>query len=428
MNNQTIVKLPELLTSSELGDIVRALNTEKAKTLFVGGCVRDAILGNEICDVDIGTELHYIDVIKILKSKGIITLDVVKGYSSVRFSYEGIDVEITSLRNDVVTNGRQALTTFTQSWREDTARRDFTINALYCDINGNLIDYFGGYQDILNGVVRFIGSPQFRIEEDVFRILRYYRLKTLMKDFSSDSASEICRAYSDRLKELSGYRVASEIFKILKFPNPLPVLKLMLRDHILDAVGLHTESIDHFENLLKMEELLGTQSSHIVRLAALLHGSNNIRVNTTLLCDRWRLFRKEVLQLLITIEGESIKSSATQNQITGLLTHYGKDNLLRMIFFASLSAENQEELNDYIKMVHFVNEAIDLPKFPLLHQDLQSIAMYSGDVYISKYVRMARRWWQKHDFRPKKAHIIKWLEKKIEYDIQNAKERKQSMV
>ena len=149
--------------------------------------------------------------------------------------------EITTLRHDVETDGRRAVVAFTDDWKADALRRDFTINALYCDASGKIHDHVGGYADILRKRIMFVGAPAARIKEDNLRILRFFRFLASYEKMSADRASlAACVRLRKGLLGLSAERIAREMFKLLAGPKALPVLKLMARHKVLQNVLGHS--------------------------------------------------------------------------------------------------------------------------------------------------------------------------------------------
>ena len=156
--------------------LLRTLGASKGETRFVGGCVRDTLLGLDVSDVDLATRLAPEEVMKRLGAAGIKAVPTGLAHGTVTAVVNGAPVEVTTLRRDVATDGRRATIAYTEDWREDAARRDFTFNALMADpASARLYDYFGGVADLEARHVRFIGDPLIRIAEDHLRILRFFR-------------------------------------------------------------------------------------------------------------------------------------------------------------------------------------------------------------------------------------------------------------
>ena len=202
--------------------VVKALTADGADVRFVGGCVRDALLGRESADIDIGTPDPPERVMGLLEGAGIETRTVPRGiaHGTVTAIAGGNRYEITTLRRDERTDGRHAEVAFTDDWEQDAARRDFTINAMSVTPDGVLHDYFGGQEDLEAGRVRFVGDPATRIAEDHLRLLRFFRFFAWYgKGEPDEEALDACRAEAHRIQTLSGERVQAEMLKMLKAPT-----------------------------------------------------------------------------------------------------------------------------------------------------------------------------------------------------------------
>jgi poly(A) polymerase len=193
--------------------VVAALGTAR----YVGGCVRDSLAGSPAKDIDLATPLSPNEVIDRLERAGLKAVPTGIDHGTITAVSSGAVVEVTTLRRDVSTDGRRATVAFTDDWREDAARRDFTINALYADpATGDVTDYFGGVDDLAAGIVRFIGAPLERIAEDHLRILRFFRFHARFGSGAPDAESlSACAARANDLMALSRERIADELLKIL---------------------------------------------------------------------------------------------------------------------------------------------------------------------------------------------------------------------
>ena len=240
---------------------------------FVGGAVRDALLGLPVNDIDIATPLLPQQVIERL-SPAIKTVPTGIDHGTVTAILDGAPIEITTLRHDVATDGRRATIAYTDDWRGDAARRDFTFNALYADPDsGEISDYFGGIADLEVGRVRFIGEPADRIAEDHLRILRYFRFFARFGKGPPDAkAYAACRAAANSLMALSRERIADELLKLLALPDPLGAFRLMVEGAILHPVlpEIDLGGIARLDTLVRREAEAGMPPSPIRRLAALL--------------------------------------------------------------------------------------------------------------------------------------------------------------
>ncbi|HET9352447.1 MAG TPA: CCA tRNA nucleotidyltransferase, partial [Sphingomicrobium sp.] len=163
------------MTEGPAAEVMRALTAEGDQARFVGGCVRDALVGRPIRDIDIATPLSPQRVTELLHKTGLKAVPTGIDHGTVTAVADKTGVEVTTLRRDVETDGRRAKVEFTDDWQADAARRDLTINALSADATGKVHDYFGGLDDLGAGRVRFVGDPKQRIVEDYLRLLRFFR-------------------------------------------------------------------------------------------------------------------------------------------------------------------------------------------------------------------------------------------------------------
>ncbi|WP_066716922.1 CCA tRNA nucleotidyltransferase [Sphingomonas pituitosa] len=249
----------------------RVLGAEDGLSRFVGGAVRDALLGTQVADLDIATSLPPEEVLARLRAAGIRAVPTGIEHGTITAVLESGPVEVTTLRRDVSTDGRHATVAFTDDWREDAARRDFTINALYADpMTGALFDYFGGLQDLEARAVRFIGDPLQRIAEDHLRILRFFRFLARFGDTPDAAGLDACTARARDLMALSRERIRDELLKLLVARDAVGVVALMLARGILAPVVPEITSAEALGRLAAREAELGVAADPIRRLAALL--------------------------------------------------------------------------------------------------------------------------------------------------------------
>lgn len=219
----------------DLVSLVAALGVENVR--WVGGAVRDTLLGQPVKDIDAATTLAPDTVIAACKAAGLRTVPTGIDHGTVTVVLPGGPVEVTTLRHDVSTDGRRATVAFATDWRDDAARRDFTINALYAHPQTlEISDFFGGLADLAAGRVRFIGDARQRIREDHLRILRYFRFQARFGSTIDPDAESACAELAATLKGLSRERVAMELLAILALPDPAPVVARMARLGVLEMV------------------------------------------------------------------------------------------------------------------------------------------------------------------------------------------------
>ncbi len=209
--------------------LLMALDAEAGTTRLVGGAVRDALLGLACSDIDLATRLTPDAVMRRLRDAGLKAVPTGIAHGTVTAVGEGIVAEVTTLRRDVRNFGRHAEVAFTDDWREDAARRDFTINALYATLPGGEVhDYWGGLEDLTARRVRFIGDPLQRIAEDHLRILRFFRFSARFAAVIDADGLAACGARANDLMALSRERIAMELRLLLGLADPVPTLALML--------------------------------------------------------------------------------------------------------------------------------------------------------------------------------------------------------
>lgn len=257
-----------------LAQLCVVLGGDQGESRFVGGAVRDTLLGLPVNDIDIATRLAPTEVLDRLRAAHIKAIPTGIAHGTITALLPGGHVEVTTLRRDVSTDGRHATVAFTDDWREDAARRDFTINALYADPStGEIFDYFGGQDDLARHIVRFIGDPLQRIAEDHLRILRFFRFLARFGDIFdvSDTAGLVaCTARANDLMALSRERIADELLKLLCARNAPAVLPVMLANAILRPVLPELQNTARLARVAALEGEAGIAPDPIRRLAALL--------------------------------------------------------------------------------------------------------------------------------------------------------------
>jgi len=267
---RTIESLP-WMAAPETRAVVAALTAEGAEVRFVGGCVRDSLLGRAVRDVDIATHDAPEVALRLLEAAGIRAIPTGVEHGTVTAVIGGEHFEITTLRVDVETYGRRAKVAFTDDWRADAARRDFTINSLFLAPDGTLYDPFGGLADLEAGRVRFVGEAEQRIREDVLRLLRFFRFYAEYGRPPPDAAAlAACRALAPLLSTLSAERVAGELFRLLLAPDPAAVFRLMAENGVLDRVLAEGRRLDRLAALVTVERAAGLAGDPVRRLVALL--------------------------------------------------------------------------------------------------------------------------------------------------------------
>lgn len=257
-----------------LRQVVAALQDEHGGPRYIGGAVRDTLLGLDVADVDLATVLLPQMVIDRLEAARIKAVPTGLDHGTVTAVVDGKNYEITTLRRDVATDGRRATVAFATDWREDAARRDFTINALYADPQtSEIFDYFGGLADLEVGIVRFIGDADQRIAEDFLRILRYFRFLARFGHGPVDKvALQACAKGAHGLTALSRERIAQELTRLLLLADPVRSVGLMVQNHIFPPFlpELSATAPSALGQLVGREQSYGQPISLPARLLTLL--------------------------------------------------------------------------------------------------------------------------------------------------------------
>lgn len=256
-----------------------ALGLSGYRVYFVGGCVRSALLGAPVDDIDLATDAEPKIVSDIAENAGFKTVPTGIDHGTVTVIAEGIPHEVTTFRRDVETDGRRAVVVYTSDLAEDAARRDFTMNALYALPSGEVVDPLGGIDDLRARRVRFVGSAHHRITEDYLRILRFFRFHAVYGDPAQGIDAEglaACAALAEGIANLSRERIGAEMRKLLAAPNPAPAVAAMAQSgvlaHVLPGADHHALAL-----LIHLEDPLPPRWQR--RLAVLGGSAENLRLS-----------------------------------------------------------------------------------------------------------------------------------------------------
>jgi len=375
-----------------------ALTAQGDAARFVGGCVRDALVGRKINDVDIATPVQPGRVIDLLTTAGIKSVPTGIEHGTVTAVVDGEPIEVTTLRRDVETFGRQARVAFTDNWQQDAARRDLTINALSCDLDGHVYDYFDGLADLTAGRVRFVGDPRARMKEDYLRILRFFRFHASYATGEPDAeAMTAARTSCSQLAHLSGERLRQETLKLLKAPRGPETWGQMLEAGIVAAYLPEAIALSSLQQVARREAALQIAPSAVRRLASLLATKTDaLGVGTKL-----RLSRREQERLTGISAGPEILLGLDAAAVRRLIYRYGNDLALDLILVHSKSDEG---------MAAAVAMARDwqAPRLPVSGKDLGDLGIQPGAV-MGQWLALAESWWIAGDFRADRAACLDWL-------------------
>lgn len=262
------------MTASSTRRVMAALEAARpGGSRFVGGCVRNALLGRPVADIDIATQLMPDETIAAARAAGLKPVPTGKAHGTITIVCDGEPFEVTTLRRDVETDGRRAVVAFTTDWTEDARRRDFRLNALYADRDGVILDPTGGLEDVEKRRFVFVGSAEDRIREDYLRILRLYRFEAWYGTGSPDDAGFSAAAkLQEGLDKLSVERVWSEVKKLLAAPDPGPVIRRMDEAGILQRILGVNGSLRVLTGIIAQDVEYGLAPDSLLRFAALANG------------------------------------------------------------------------------------------------------------------------------------------------------------
>lgn len=393
------VPAPARITAAWLSDrnaqavfeaVVRGGFTARA----VGGAVRNALLGRPVSDVDIATDAPPPEVIRLVEAAGLKSVPTGLDHGTVTVISGARGYEVTTLRRDIATDGRHAEVAFTSDWAADAARRDLTINALYCDADGTLFDPLGGMADLDPVRVRFIGDPVARIREDYLRILRFYRFTAAYaaKGALDREGRDACRREAAGLARISGERIQAELFKLLVADHAAAVVTALAADGVFQALfGLLGEWAG-FQRLIEREQRCGIAASSIRRLAALgvfepddaakidarLKLSSQDRARLGALASRW----------------DEIRPSLGEARLKAQLYRWGRESYedAALLCWARDMSKGQHPSNAEWLAVATLPQRFEPPRFPLSGRDLLALGYTEGPALGEALKRLEEAW------------------------------------
>lgn len=380
----SVLPKAEWMQRDGLAELTKALGAEQIR--WVGGCVRDTLLGLDVRDVDCATTHLPDEVMKRCKEASIKVVPTGIDHGTVTAVFKGGPVEITTLRQDVATDGRRATVAFASEWKEDAARRDFTINALYAHPETHEIsDYFGGLDDLEVRTVRFIGDARLRIKEDHLRILRYFRFQARFGAEWDAEAVAACEELSATLKGLSRERVAMELLAICALPDPSSAFERMRELGVLAVILPETTpaQMHALKALIAAEVAQEYSPDPIRRLAALLPPLAPVAETVAV---RLRLSRAQRARLMTAAERAESDADNPQSLAYSHGINSAVDRLL-------LLGADARDLKDWA-----------VPQFPLKGGQLVEAFGVSGK-RVSELMSRLETEWINHQFSEKYSDL-----------------------
>ena len=382
---------------------------KEGKIRFVGGCVRKALCGENIDDIDLATSLEPNEVKKKLNKEDIKVIDTGISHGTVTAFLNKKKFEITTLRKDISTDGRHANVQFTLDWEQDAARRDFTINAIYADMYGRIFDPFNGISDLKNGIVKFIGSPEERIQEDYLRILRYFRffIQYSRTSYDQDTIKSI-KQYINGLNKISNERIFDELKKILTLKNINELFECETSREIILNIFPQFKFYDRLKIIHNLNKKLRNQFNNYLILASLIIDQSN---NYEYFCHKYKtsnIVKNRFKNISKNFEDLKNKKFYSEENIKKQIYLSSKDDVLDLLLF-SLCINSKIKRHDIEKLMDYV-KICKTPKFPISGDYLKKYGYEPGQA-LGKKLKSLEKIWIENNFIIEKKVVEKSLGK-----------------
>ena len=393
----TEAKLPTLateawLTAPALQRLFATLAAAGGEGRAAGGAVRNALLGEKVTEVDVATTLSPELVTAACAAVGMKVHPTGIEHGTVTVVVDHHPFEVTTLRHDVETDGRRAKVKFTDDWEADAQRRDFTMNAIYCDARGTIYDFVNGWPDVQRRRVVFVGDPESRITEDYLRILRFFRFHARYGHGAPDAAGlAACTRMKAGLDGLSAERIRQEMFKLMAAPGAVETLKLMAGHGILSKLLPYTDDLRVLERL---------PPDPLLRLAVLAQDPLSMP-------ERWRLSNHEARRLAAIVSLMPPSPALRPQEQRIMLYQHGAEawrDLVRVAWARSEAPLDDAGWRDLLELP----DRWPIPALPVSGRDLLSTGMSPGPE-IGVVLKKLEDWWLASDFQPTRDELLKRL-------------------
>ena len=401
-------KLPQQawMVAPETQKLLQALLAEGGDARFVGGCVRNALANRKVIDIDIATPLLPDEVIARLQQHKIAHAPIGLKHGTVTAIVDGHPFEITTLRVDEKTFGRHADVKFTDDWKKDAARRDFTINAIYVTPEGDIFDPFNGVVDLRLGRVRFVGDPHKRIHEDVLRILRFFRFYAHFgREAPDESSLKACTAAAKQIPKLSAERIRQEVLKLLEADKCADVWQLMLLAGVVTHFLPEATNVNALKNIVQLENAYDCPPFPLRRLAAVLdvttHGLRNV-------IKGLKLSNEQSMQLHKMIDhGAKFPQKISEHDVKKYVYRLGNDMARNLLLLSAARSNNTHGLPELYHIATTFSA-----KLPLHGEDVLKIGIAPGPE-VGMLLGLVEDWWIEEDFKPGRAACLERLKAEI---------------
>jgi len=397
--------IKKISIDTEVDKLFDAINSysDESELRYVGGCIRKIINKEKVDDIDLATNLTPADVSQALKKNNINFYETGIEHGTITAVINNQKFEITSLRKDVVTDGRHAKIEFSNDWREDASRRDFSINSIYSDKEGNLFDPYEGRKDILAGKIKFIGDAEKRIKEDYLRIIRYVRF--FLKYSKNKHDPRILKKIKinlDGIKNLSSERLLDELRKIIRSNGLENISKDKESVELLRLIFPQILKINSFEKLNEISKKIYLEADFSFLLAVMIIDNTD---NADYFIYKFNISKKDQKRIKYLdnfYKSKVNKNTFTEKNLVKKLYFDGKESVLDILNYKILTSKKIDQ-----KLIDLKNtfENKDLPKFPIETKNLmQEYDLVEGKT-LGKKLKLLEEFWVNNDFNISKDQI-----------------------
>ena len=398
-----------LESSKEAKLIFSCLNDfeNDTKVQFVGGCVRKALYGEIIDDIDLATTLEPNEAKERLRKNNIKVIDTGIEHGTITAIVNKKSFEITTLRKDISTDGRHAKVEYTKDWNEDAKRRDLTINSIYASIDGQIFDPHNGIEDLYNGKIKFIGLPEERIQEDYLRILRYFRF--FVQYSKADHENNIIKYIKKNINGLtliSKERIFDEIKKTLSLKNFNKIFSNENSKEIILNIFPQFKYYERLRTFNKLDNRLKIKFDYTLILALLIVDQTD---NYEFFCYKYKtsnLIKNRCKNIFKHFENLNNKKFYSEENLKKLIYFIDKDNVTDLLLFSTCVNKYSNKVN-IEKLLKFVKNC-KKPKFPITGEDLKNYGYESGKELGKKLKKLEEEWIQNNFIiKKQKEELIK---------------------
>ena len=394
-------KLPKFAQNFECKKIIKILNEKRETSRYVGGCLRDFLNNQDSKDIDIATQMLPSEVINVLSKNGYKPVATGIDHGTVSVFIKDLSIEITTLRKDKNQDGRHADIEFTDDWHVDASRRDFTINAIYMDEEGNLFDPFNGVSDLKNKIVKFIGKPEERLNEDYLRILRYFRFVSIYDSAVDEDVKKTLKNNKEKILGLSKERIRQEFFKILQSDNSGKIIEIMEKMEILDIIFNGQVNSEAYKRMINIDNELFFEPNYLLRFFLLIPNDHDFI--EALKNFNFSKKEKKILENLLLKENE-IKSYQSAKEVRVRVYELGIENfsnLVRIYWALDKKISNTIQWRALLA----ISESWQIPKFPIKPKDIMLLGVPEGPL-VGEILKEIEEWWIEADFINDRASLF----------------------